>query len=333
MWLSRWVARAPGAWQGARRRHGWLDHLVRAVVRYDRVDGGRLSAALTYYAFFATFALVLLGFSLLGHVLDDPVVLDTVQRYLNDNFPRLDVMALRQARETVGIIALIGFPLAGLFWMDALRSASRAIWQLEEYPGPFWQRQLIDLAVLTGLGLLLAISLTAAFATESLLTWVVGHTVGTDAAPARWLLTASTFTLGLLVNLLLALALLSAPPRLRLTLRRMLGPAVLITIGLQILNSLGQVYLRITEDNPAYQLVATAAVMLVFLKAANQLILLATALAATSTRGTVTDLAAEPPPAPPEPSRRRRRLRARRGPHGPPRNPNGLGVKWSRWGR
>ncbi|MFC7720381.1 hypothetical protein [Nonomuraea recticatena] len=149
MWLSRWVARAPGAWQGARRRHGWLDHLVRAVVRYDRVDGGRLSAALTYYAFFATFALVLLGFSLLGHVLDDPAVLAAVQRYLNDNFPRLDVMALRQARETVGIIALIGFPSQGCSgWTRCARPAGPSgSWRSTQAPSgsassstwPSWQ--------------------------------------------------------------------------------------------------------------------------------------------------------------------------------------------------
>jgi uncharacterized BrkB/YihY/UPF0761 family membrane protein len=33
----------------------------RAVVRYDRADGGRLAAAVTYFSFFAAFCLALLG--------------------------------------------------------------------------------------------------------------------------------------------------------------------------------------------------------------------------------------------------------------------------------
>ncbi|GAA3661735.1 hypothetical protein GCM10022224_026580 [Nonomuraea antimicrobica] len=43
-----------------------MDHTVRALIRYDKANAGRLSAALTYYAFFATFALALLGFAILG---------------------------------------------------------------------------------------------------------------------------------------------------------------------------------------------------------------------------------------------------------------------------
>lgn len=264
---------------------------MRAVVRYDETDGGRLSAALTYYAFFATFALALLGFAILGHVLNDPAVLAAVQDYLTGNFPRLDVQALRDARGAAGLVAFVGLILAGLFWMDTLRSAIRAIWRLPEYPGGFWLRQLIDLGVLTGLGLLLAVSLALAFGAQTLLTWLAVHTVGAGAIPARWLLDGTAFVLGVGVNTLLAIALLSAPPRLWMRLRRVIGPAVLITIGVEILKTIGQFFLNLTVANPAYQVVAGAVGMLLFLKVVNQLILFATALAATSEHGHVTDLA------------------------------------------
>lgn len=281
-------------WRRARARYGWLDHLVRAVVRYDQADGGRLSAALTYYSFFATFALALLAFAILGRVLDDPTVIATVEHYLRENFPRLDVQALRDARETAGLVAFVALPLTGLFWMDSLRSASRAIWRLKEYPGNFFLRQLIDLGVVAGLGLLLALSLAVAFAAERLLTWLVVLTVGVDALPAQWVLTAAAAVLGFGVNTLLAMALLTAPPRLRLPLPRVIGPALVIAIGLEILKTLGQAYVNLTAANPAYQVVAGAAGMLLFLKILNQLILFATALAATSTTGQVIDLATRP---------------------------------------
>jgi membrane protein len=307
---TSFTGRIVTAWTRARRRHDWLDHLVRAIVRYDEVDAGRLSAALTYYSFFAVFALGLLGFAIIGQVLDDPEVLRTVQAYLADNLPRLDVQALQDARGTAGVIAFIGLPLTGLFWMDTLRSAIRAIWRIEEYPGRFFVRRLIDLGVMAGLGLLLSASLAVAFAAETILNWLLLHTVGVDDTSSQWLLSAAAFVLGLGVNTLLAIALLCAPPRLRLPLRRVLGPALFITVGLEILKTLGQFYLELTAANPAYQVVAGAVGMLVFLKILNQLILFAATLTATSTKGQITDMTnrtpsetiSEPSPSPSPPA-------------------------------
>ncbi|MEU4536295.1 YihY/virulence factor BrkB family protein [Streptosporangium sp. NPDC023825] len=291
MTVTGLTARIAEAWTRARHRHGWLDHLVRAGVRYDEVDAGRLSAALTYYSFFAVFALGLLGFAVIGQVLDDPQVVRAVEGYLSENFPRLDVRALQSARATAGAIAFVGLPLTGLFWMDALRSAIRAIWRIEEYPGRFVMRQVIDLGVMAGLGLLLSASLAVAFVAETVLNWLFLHTVGVDDTLSRWLLSAAAFVIGLAVNTLLAIALLCAPPRLRLSSRRVIWPALLITAGLEVLKSLGQVYLEMTVGNPAYHVVAGAVGMLVFLKILNQLILFAAALTATG-EGTMIDLAA-----------------------------------------
>ena len=85
------------AWRRLRRRAGWLDHLVRAVVRYDRADGGRLAAAVTYYAFFASFAMGLLAFAVFGFLLNDPAVLGSVERYFTENLPTIDVRTFRDA--------------------------------------------------------------------------------------------------------------------------------------------------------------------------------------------------------------------------------------------
>jgi membrane protein len=283
--------RAVAAWMRARRRHDWLDHLARAVVRYDQADGGRLAAAMTYYAFFATFALALLSFAAFGFLLDDPVVLRDVQRYLAENLPRVDVLALRNARGTVGVIGFIGLPISGWFWIDALRSSIRAIWRLPEYPGTLVVRVLFDLLVLIGLGLLLAASLAAVFAATA----VAGRLViaaGVDAAPAGWLLATLGFVLGVGVNTLLSIAVLTGLPRLRMPLRRVLGPALFVAAGLELLKTLGRLYVRRTETNATYLVVAGAVGLLVFLNAVNQLILFAATLAATSTAGQVTDLAA-----------------------------------------
>jgi membrane protein len=316
------VQRVAAGFARARRRFGWLDHVVRAVVRYDRADGGRLAAAVTYYAFFAAFSLALLGFAILGYVLDDPAVLRAVQTYLSQNLPSLDAQVLREARGTAGLVAFVVLPVAGLFWVDSLRSSIRAIWRLPQYPGNVFLRQLIDLAVLAGLGLLLAASLAAAAGTETLLNWLLADAADSAGPPGRWLLGSAGYVLGIGVNTVLAIAALTGLPRLRMRLRRVLGPALFVAAGLEALKTVGRLYVQRTEANPAYQVVTGAVAVLVFLSLLNQFILFAAALTATSTRGPVTDLAAAPPPAASQPAptagtpgpRRviRRRSRARR---------------------
>ncbi len=188
MTAAGFTKRTVAAWRWARRRYGWLDHLVRAGVRYDEADGGRLAAAVTYYAFFATFALALLGFAIFGFVLDDPAVLHAVQRYLAQNLPRLDVQALCNARGTAGVIAFVGLPITGWFWVDALRSSIRKVWGLPEYPGKLVVRVLVDLLVLAGLGLLVFLNVVdqlALFAAALTATGTAGLVTDLAARPPR----------------------------------------------------------------------------------------------------------------------------------------------------
>src|SRR5688572_19420926 len=104
--VSVW-RRLSGHVAGLRRRIGWLDHVICAVMRYDRADGGRLAAAVTYYAFFAVFSLALLGFAILGSIVDNPNLLVAMQERLPQIVPRLDLAALRDARGVAWIAGLI----------------------------------------------------------------------------------------------------------------------------------------------------------------------------------------------------------------------------------
>jgi membrane protein len=283
--MARWAA---AAWRRGRRRHGGLDHLARAVARYGEADGGRLAAAVSYYAFFATFAMALLGFAVFGSVLDNPAVQPLVQRYLAQNLPSLDVQALRTARRTIGVIAFLGLPVTGWFWVDAMRSSIRRIWGLPEYPGTLVVRLLVDLLVLVGLGLLLAVSLATAFGTVAVANRLVDPT---DTAAGRWLLAMLGFAVGVAVNTLLSTAVLTGLPRLRMPARRVVLPALIVAAGLELLKTVGRLYVQHTEANPTYQVVAGTVGLLVSLNVINQLILFAAALTATSTTGAVTDLA------------------------------------------
>jgi membrane protein len=288
----RFVRLLAVAWRRLRARVGWLDHLVRAGLRYDEADGGRLAAAVTYYAFFATFSLGLLAFSAFGFVLDDPAVLRSVERYAAENLPHVDVQTWRNARNTAGIIAFLGLPIAGWFWVDVLRSSIRKIWRLPEYPGQLVVRVLLDLLVLAGLGILMAASLAAAIVTTNVANRLV-DAADTGATPSRWILATVGLLLGVGVNTVLAAGMLTGLPRLRMAWRRVLGPALLVAVGLELLKTLGRLYVQRTEANPTYHLVAGSVGLLVFLNAVNQMVLFAAALTATSTTGRPADLAAQ----------------------------------------
>jgi membrane protein len=103
------------------------------------------------------------------------------------------------------------------------------------------------------------------------------------------------FVLGVAVNTRLAVAVLTGLPRLRMRPRRVIGPALLVAAGLEVIKTIGAFFIQRAQSSPAYQVVAAAVGLLFFLNVLNQLILFATALTATSTLGTVTDLASAAP--------------------------------------
>ncbi|HEX6498326.1 MAG TPA: YhjD/YihY/BrkB family envelope integrity protein [Micromonosporaceae bacterium] len=275
--------RAGAAWDGgierARHRSRAFDHAWRARQRYGEVIGGRLAAAMAYYGFFATFALGLLAYSVLGFVLaNNQAAFAVADKFLRTNLPWLHPEDILRVRGTVAIVGLIGLVFTGIAWVEAMRSSQRQVWRLEPQPGNVVIRRLVDLGVLVGLGFMLSLSL-----------WLSNW--ATSLLPLDWFGTLSS----LAVNVLLAAGLLSGVPRLRMPVRRLLPAATLVGVGLFILATLGSFVINRTRDNPAYSVVAGAAGLLVFLYLFSQLLLYGAALAATGTTGEVRDLAAGPP--------------------------------------
>ncbi|HEY1486445.1 MAG TPA: ribonuclease BN, partial [Micromonosporaceae bacterium] len=98
----------------ARRRSRHFDHVWTARERYNEVLGGRLAAAIAYYAFFAVFALGLLAYSIIGYVLaSNEKAVDAVNKFLSANIPFLDAGQIADSRNTVAVIGLIGLFLTG----------------------------------------------------------------------------------------------------------------------------------------------------------------------------------------------------------------------------
>ncbi|MEU8659455.1 YihY/virulence factor BrkB family protein [Actinoplanes philippinensis] len=284
---------ATAAWiLAVRYRSPYFDHFCRAILRYESVQGGRLAAAIAYYGFFAVFALLLIGYSIFGWLLTANVeLLDLVRDFLHQNLPFLDIQAILESKGSVGIVGLIGLTFTGIGWVEAIRSSQRLIWRVREQPGYIGVRQAVDLLVLVGLLLLLALSQLAVYGLETLLHWLAGGGFATTLSVVSWVLT-------LAVNMLLAAALLAAVPRLRMTARRMTPPVLQVGIGIMLLNTVGKSFVGLVERNPAYGLVGSAVGALVYLYVFNQLLLFGASWAATSPHGRVVDLSADDKTAP-----------------------------------
>jgi membrane protein len=232
---------------------------------------------------------LLIGYSIFGILLTNNVeLLDVVTEFLAQNLPFLDIQAILSSGRTVGIVGIVGLTFTGIGWVESIRSSQRLIWRVPEQPGYFGIRQALDLLVLIGILLLLALSQLAVYGLEKVTDWLADGFVQSSVS---WLLTVA-------VNMLLAAALLAAVPRLRMTVRRIAPPVLQVGIGITLLNTVGKSFVGLVQRNPAYGLVGSAVGVLVYLYVFNQLLLFGAAWAATSPHGRVVDLSADDKNAP-----------------------------------
>lgn len=274
-----------------RHRSRGFDHLWRAGLHYTDVLGGRLAAAIAYYGFFAVFALALVGYSIFGVILEDnDEVSAAAADFLRRNLPFLDPAQIAESSGTVGVAGLVILVFTGVGWVEAIRSSQRLIYGLNQQPGNLVVRRLVDLGVLVVVFVLLGVSVAAVDALGSLLRWLL-HSTGSVG------LTTVSAVLSVLINTVLAIALLVIVPRLRMSRRRLRPVVLFVAVGITLLNTVGRYYVVRAERNPAYTVVAGAVGLLLYLYLLNQLLLFGAALAATSRHGRVVDLAAGPAPA------------------------------------
>jgi membrane protein len=268
-----------------RRRSAAFDHVWRARQLYLEVLGGRLAAAIAYHAFFAAFALALVAYSVLGFLLEFNLnLVFEVDRFLRQNLPWLNSQQIKGSRGTVGVVGVIGVALTGIGWIESLRSSQRLIWRVAQQPGNPVIRRLIDLGMLVGLMVLIGASLLAVDAIEAGLEWLEGSRQSLGLTIASWILT-------LMLNMVLASALLIAIPRLRIPALRLVPSLALVGTGITLLNTVGRFFIARSASGPVYQVVAGTVGLLAYLYLFNQVLLFGAALAATGTAGRVVDMA------------------------------------------
>ncbi len=258
----------------ARRRWALVDIGVATFQRFSADDGGSYAAALTYYAFFSVFPLLLFAASIVGYVTADdaPLVKEAL-----DTVPilgrALEPSALETVIENRQEIALTGLGLAlysGSGAVVALEHALNKLHKIEREPG-FVAKRVRSLKWLAVLGLLSLLGVAAGSVAGSAEAWLGGGALVTVAV------TAGALIVAVLINTLGFATAYRFLPAVRQTWNDVVPGAVVAAILFQGLNIGGAAYLAHgeTSRNATFGTFAAAATLLVASYLIAQITLLA----------------------------------------------------------
>lgn len=166
--------RQAGPW-ARRTADDALTTLGRAVQAFFRDNGPQYAAALSYYGLFSLFPLAILTVTVFGLIVDDEAARTQVIDFVLENVP-LREDAGRSDLETVltnvtrstggfGLFGAIGLVFAASAVMGTIRQALNRAWEAEDTRPPA-QGKVIDVLLVTGLGVLVVLSFALTLATR-----------------------------------------------------------------------------------------------------------------------------------------------------------------------
>jgi membrane protein len=277
----------------ARKRWAWFDHLARAGSHYKSKNGDHMAAAVTYFSFLALFPIILVGFAVLGIVLQgNHGLLTDIQNQVTKSAPAglggdngILTKAMSSAADhwkAVGLIGLLGALYAGLGWIGNLRTAIQAIWEYDIENENFVVAKARDLFALLGLGLaiLFSLSLTAAGtgATHALV-----KLVGVQDVPGMGTI---TWIIGIVIAILADTVIFGwmfvRLPRSPLTMRAVFRGSLFAAVGFEILKIVGTYYIAQVGKSPSAGVFGSVIGLLVFVNLVARFLLFSTAWTATS---------------------------------------------------
>jgi membrane protein len=273
-----------------RERYPWLDHLVRAAVRFTDHNGTQFAGAITYFSILSLVPLLMIAFAVAGYVLFfNPDLLDEIRQAITaavpgnlaDTINPIIDQAIAQ-RNTVASFGLLSALYSGVGWMSNLRQALSEQWAQPPDAPALPKRLLFDLLALLGLG----VALVGSFAITGLASGFAADVlrfVGLDDQPwAVFLLRVLGIVLGLLANFLVFLWVIARLPRQHTPLRSAVKAAVLGAIGFEILKQVMTFYLSTVTSSPSGAVFGSLLGLLVFVNFVSQFVLFVTAWAATA---------------------------------------------------
>lgn len=255
---------------------------VRAWRRYGDLRGDRLAGAASFYGFVSLFPLLVLSAAIASQVAGSSG-LETVQNLVNDNFPDLgiDVRDFHRQAGALGLISAVLLLYSGLRWVDAVRAAVRSMWGMDDQPGNFFVRKLLDVAALAGLGLLIALSWGATVVVRrmarQMLDWV-----GVEGSGAEPVLETISWLLSLGVNTVLFAYLLAGLPRIRVPVKGQVLTALLGALLFELLKTFLVEYVIGPANDNRYATFAAPLAVMAWIYIVTRLLMVLAALTAES---------------------------------------------------
>jgi membrane protein len=281
----------------------WVAHLLRAVVRFIHRLGTQFGAAITYFSVLALVPILLFAFAVLGFVLTvlRPDLIGTIVNTFSESLGTLDRATREQlvaeATRTlsnwrgVGITALLVAIYTGAGWMGNLKNAVRAQWRpdfdLAEEQGNIVKKTLVNLVLLLGLIVLIAVTFALASVSTALADEIVGWLGLTEIGWLNPLLRIVPIFFSIGAGWVLFMYLYTVLPE-----DRAPGPvvrrgALMGAIGLAVLQYSTGLLFSLFANNRAAAIFGPVIVLMLFFNLFAQLILFVAAWIATATQEAV----------------------------------------------
>jgi membrane protein len=257
---------------------GFADRLkrtraARAAMRYSDQRGNRLAGAVSFYGFISLFPLLVLVGAVTSWLIGDSGV-QTVQEIVDDNLPglRLNVGAFADRAGTIGIVGAVTLLWTGLLWVDATRAAVRSMWRLDDAPGNFAVRKLVDLAALVGLGLIMLISWGATVMVDAATEYVPGL-IGVTSGLAELASRVLALVLAITSSSVLFGYLLAGLPRIPIPLRVLVPVAALGGLVFEALKQLVTQFAVVVAPDNTYAAFAVPLALLAWIYLVTRLLM------------------------------------------------------------
>ncbi|TWF82167.1 membrane protein [Pseudonocardia hierapolitana] len=283
------VARLQAAVVGLRARHEWIDHLLRAGVRYHERHGNHFAAAITFFSILNAVPLLMIAYATAGYVLAlnssllaalDAGIARAVPPELSDTIEPVVHAAIAQ-RNTVAGIGLLAALWAGTWWMFNLREAVSAQWTIPPRNPASPRRLLSDIAALAGLWIAVIGSLAISAVGTGLGETVLGLLGWQGADWSQLTRTGFGLLLSLVTDWLIFFWIITRLPRTRQHIQGAARAALLGAIGLEVLKQGLTIYLGGITGSPGGTIFGTSLGLLVFAYLVSRFVLFMTAWAAT----------------------------------------------------
>ncbi|HEX3589198.1 MAG TPA: YihY/virulence factor BrkB family protein [Pseudonocardiaceae bacterium] len=283
--MNRVRHRAPGRFAALRERYRWLDRVVRAGSRYLDHKGYAFAASITYFTVLSLIPLLLVALSVTSFVLaGQPAVLDQLHAQIDLAVPpslasTLDnlVNGLIDHRTRIGVIGLAVALYSGWNWMNTLRDALTAMWDLQPARQPVVRMVLKDVLALLGLAGALLVTFACTAVAGWLGTLLLRLAGLSDTGWVHGVLVVAALVLAVAANWLVFIWVLAKLPREPVEARSAVRGALAAAVAFEVLKWLGNIYLTAVGRTPLGVTFGWLVGLLLFIYLVARMLMLVTA--------------------------------------------------------